>query len=251
MYKNQLTQSSFPIAWKWDKTKSVQIPFKGYEAGQKTSTISGLSRLYYDRAKPLNLNVPFYNTYVDSIQVTKPVAYLIPKGWWKVLNILKSNGVAMQLLKKDTSIEVEVYHIDKYTASPRAFEGHHLNNGVQVSSSIKKISFRKGDYYIPMNQAANRFLMETLEPQGEDSYFAWNFFDPILQQKEGFSDYVFEETAAQFLKDNPEVKTKLDQRRSTDSAFAKSGAAQLNFIFQASPYFEPAYLQYPVYRLLK
>jgi len=36
------------------------------------------------------------------------------------------------------------------------------------------------------------------EPQGEDSYFAWNFFDPILGQKEGCSDYAFEDIAAEF-----------------------------------------------------
>ena len=57
------------------------------------------------------------------------------------------------------------------------------------------MNFRKGDYYIPLNQRANRFLVEVLEPQGDDSYFAWNYFDGILSRKEGYSPYVFEETA--------------------------------------------------------
>jgi hypothetical protein len=35
-----------------------------------------------------------------------------------------------------------------------------------------------------MNQEANRFIMEVLEPQAPDSYFTWNFFDGILGQKE-------------------------------------------------------------------
>ena len=51
-----------------------------------------------------------------------------------------------------------------------------------------------------MNQVANRFLIETLEPQAEDSYFAWNFFDGILGQKEGYSAYAFEDIAADYLK---------------------------------------------------
>ena len=42
---------------------------------------------------------------------------------------------------------------------------HHLNTDVKVSVTEQPISFRKGDWYIPMNQAANRFLIETLEPQ--------------------------------------------------------------------------------------
>ena len=251
VFKQQQWQTSFPISWKWEKTKSVMIPFKGYEAAYKQSEISGQQRLYYNREKPLNIKVPFYNTFLDSLNVTKPTAYIIPQGWWKVLDLLKLNGVKMEPLKKDTIIEVEAYRIEKYTSSNRPFEGHHLNSGVQVSSTLKKVGFRKGDYFIPMNQMANRFLTETLEPQGEDSYFAWNFFDAILGQKEGFSDYVFEETATEYLNSNPNVKKNLDQRRATDSAFARSGAAQLNYIFQSSPYYEPAHLQYPVYRLLK
>ena len=54
----------------------------------------------------------------------------------------------------------------------------------------------------------------------------------------------------EYLKKNPEAKAKLEQRRLTDTAFAKSGSAQLNFVFQNSPYFEPVNLRYPVYRYL-
>ena len=147
-------------------------------------------------------------------------------------------------------MEVEAYKIESYQPGSRPFEGHHLNTSVKVSKQVKTVSFRKGDYFIPLNQAGNRFLIETLEPQAEDSYFAWNFFDPILGQKEGYSDYHFEDIASDFLKNNPEVREKLEQRKSTDSSFAKSGRAQLSFVFQNSPYFETAYLQYPVYRLI-
>src|SRR5436305_10037441 len=99
---------------------------------------------------------------------------------------------------------------------------HHLNSDVKVSSSVQERKFRKGDYFIPLNQVGNRFLIETLEPQAEDSYFAWNFFDAILGQKEGVSDYVFEETALDYLKSHPDVKAKLAERKATDSSFAKS-----------------------------
>jgi hypothetical protein len=91
--------------------------------------------------------------------------------------------------------------------------------------------------------------VETLEPEAEDSYFTWNFFDAILQQKEYFSDYVFEETAAAYLQQHPEVKQELEARRSSDSSFAKSAAAQLDFVYRHSPYYEPAHLRYPVYRI--
>jgi hypothetical protein len=249
--KQELTQTSFPLAWKLDRSQSVEITYKGFQAVHKPSEVSGLPRLYYDRSKPFEIKVPFYNFYRDTLSVEKPKAYIIAQGWWKVIDRLKANNVQMRQLARDTSMEVEWYRIDGYQSSPRPYEGHHPNTGVKIAAANKIMTFRKGDWYVPMNQAANRFLMETLEPQGEDSYFAWNFFDPILGQKEGYSDYHFEDVAASYLRSNPELREKLDQRKATDSAFAKSAGAQLNFVFQNSPYFEPAYLQYPVYRVLK
>jgi hypothetical protein len=249
--KRQQTQTKFPIAWKLDRSKSKQITYKGFKGGYKPSEVSGLPRLFYDRSKPFETTIPFYNEYADTLSVDKPKAYIIPQGWWKVIERLQANNIEMRKLTKDTSIEVQWYRIESYQSGPRPFEGHHLNSNVKVSQNTKTIKFRKGDYYIPLTGVANRFLIETLEPQAEDSYFTWNFFDPILGQKEGYSDYHFEDVAADYLKNNPDVKTKLDQRRASDTSFAKNGGAQLNFVFQNSIYFEPAYLQYPVYRIIK
>ena len=155
----------------------------------------------------------------------------------------------MKPLSKDTVIEVEAYRIDDYKTSPRPYEMHHLNNEVKLSAKLMKIKFRKGDLYISLNQPGARFLVETLEPQGDDSYFAWNYFDGILGQKEGYSGYAFEDIAANYLKEHPEVKKLLDDKRATDTAFAKNGSAQLNFVYQNSPYYEPDHLKYPVYRI--
>ncbi|MFN2440917.1 MAG: hypothetical protein ABR503_17055, partial [Chitinophagaceae bacterium] len=195
--KQQLSKTSFPIGWKLDRTKFKEISYKGYEAGKKTSEVSGLPRLFYDRNKPFEKRVSFYNSYYDTLSVEKPLAYIIPQGWWKVIDRLKANMVYMRQLTRDTTVAVEAYRIENYQLSSRLFEGHRPNSNVRVSKSLKKITFQKGDYYIPLNQKANRFLIETLEPQAEDSYFVWNFFDAILGQKEGFSDYVFEETATE------------------------------------------------------
>jgi hypothetical protein len=147
-------------------------------------------------------------------------------------------------------IEVEVYKIADYKSSARQYEMHHLNTDVKTTASIQKIPFRKGDWYIPMNQEANRFLIETLEPTAEDSYFAWNFFDAILGQKEGYSGYAFEDIAADYLRTNKDLQLKMEQRRASDTAFAKDGRAQLNYVYQQSPWFEPVHMRYPVYRVL-
>ena len=97
-----------------------------------------------------------------------------------------------------------------------AWEGHYYHSGVELEKKILKRKFSKGDMVVLTNQKANRYLMETLEPTAPDSWFAWNFFEPVLMQKEYFSAYVFEDLAADFLKANPAVRAELDAKRAID-----------------------------------
>ena len=106
-----------------------------------------------------------------------------------------------------------------------------------------------GDYVFYTNQLGVKYLLETLEPEAVDSYFNWNFFDPILQQKEYFSSYVFEDLAKEFLDKNPKIKAELEQKKQNDKVFAENGAAQLDWVYRQSPYYEKVHLQYPVYRV--
>jgi hypothetical protein len=98
-----------------------------------------------------------------------------------------------------------------------------------------------------LGQPADRYLMEMLEPSGDDSFFAWNFFDGVLQQKEGYSDYRWEELAAQVLMKDTRLQQKLAEKKSKDPIFAADSGAILDFIYKNSPYYEKAFLQYPVY----
>jgi hypothetical protein len=246
---NFITQQQFPFGFTAERTKFTELTYKGYAAEQKPSNISGLTRLYYNHEKPFEVTMKFYNFFTPKTMIEKPTAYIIPQGWWKVIDLLKLNKIQMRALSRDTTIEVEVYTIEDYKSSPRPYEWHHINTDVKTNTTVQQIKFRKGDWYIPMNQTANHFLMQVLEPTGDDSYFTWNFFDPILAQKEGYSAYVFEEKAEAFLQQNPAVKEKLEQRRATDTAFAKNGRAQLQFVYQNSPYAEPGFMRYPVYRV--
>jgi hypothetical protein len=102
---------------------------------------------------------------------------------------------------------------------------------VKIETLAQRVSFRKGDWLIP--------------------YFSWNFFDPILVQKEGYSAYSFEDKAADYLRTDTILQRRLNERKSADPEFAKSGRAQLDFIYRNSPWAEPGFMRYPVYRITK
>lgn len=243
-------QKSFDLAWALDQSKVDTITFKGYQAAYKPSEVSGLPRLYYERNKPYTKTIKFFNTYKATVTIDKPVAYVIPQAWGKVIDLFKLNGVAMKRLTHDTTLNLQMYYIADYKTGTRPYEGHYIHTGVKLTPVDSKIKFYAGDYVVYANQPINRYIVETLEPQGVDSFFAWNFFDSVLGQKEYFSDYVFEDIAAALLKADPELRKKLDEEKAKDPKLAGSADAQLNFVYRNSPYFEKTYLRYPVGRLL-
>lgn len=246
-YKEQKT---LPLNWALDKSHFDNIPFKGYEAEHKTSEVTGHSRLFYDRTKPYTKSIPYYNSYKSSLEITKPFAYIIPQAYDNIIDRLIMNNVHIERLASDNTLEVQLYKIKDFTTVPNAYEGHFLHSQTKVESMMIRKAFRKGDYIIFCDQDAIRYLVETLEPEAPDSFFSWNFFDGILAQKEYFSDYVFEDLAAQFLKENPAVRAALEKKKSEDEAFRNSSSAILDWVYHHSPWYEPNHKVYPVARLL-
>lgn len=243
-------QKTFALNWELDQQHYDTITFKGYEAGRKASDISGLPRLYYDRSKPYTKTIKYYNTYKATVKADKPVAYVIPQAWGKVIDLFKLNKVAMSRLAHDTTLNLSFYHIADYKTSPRPYEGHYIHSGVNLIAENQRVKFYTGDYVVYTNQPINRYIVETLEPQGIDSFFTWNFFDSVLGQKEHYSDYVFEDIAAGYLKTQPDLQKQLEQEKAINPKLAASAGMQLEFVYHNSPWFEKTYLRYPVGRLL-
>jgi hypothetical protein len=245
------SQKTYALNWELDEHSYDTISFKGFTAGYKPSEVSGLPRLYYDRTKPFTKTIKYFNNYKVSAVADKPLAYIIPQAWGKIIELFKLNGVAMKRLTHDTTLTLQMYYIGDFKTSPRPYEGHYIHSNVQLKPTTMPVKFYQGDYVVYTNQAINRYIVETLEPQGVDSFFAWNFFDSVLGQKEHFSNYVFEDLAADILKKDPALKKKLDDAKATDPALAKSAAAQLEFVYHNTSAYEKTFMRYPVGRLME
>jgi hypothetical protein len=241
--------STYPLDWEIDTTKTSTLKFKGYEGTMQPSEVTGFDRLKYDRTKPFTKDVVYQNYFKPTTEVSIPKAYIIPQGWWQVLELLKLNKVEMRELQNDTTITVESYKIDTFETRKSPFEGHYQHYNTKVVSSTQELTFRKGDFYIETQQPAIRYLLETLEPQAPDSFFNWNFFDTILQQKEGFSPYVWEDQAKELLIKNEALKTGFDSKKAAEPDFANSWYAQLDWLHKQSENYEKSHLQYPVFRV--
>ncbi len=239
----------YPIQWALDATQHSNIDFKGFEAGYKPSGISGKPRLYYDRSKKFSKPIEYYDTYVPTKSVKIPKYYVIPQSEYRVIDLLRLNDIKMQPLKKDSVINVESYRIGNFKTSANPYEGHYLHSETIVRKEKSLTRFSAGDILVPLDQDGMKFLLETLEPEALDSYFNWNFFDAILGQKEYYSPYVFEDTATELLKNDKALKTAFELEKAKDPKLAEDGAAQLDWVYKNSPYYEKSHRLYPIFRI--
>ncbi|GGW69481.1 hypothetical protein DFQ11_10533 [Winogradskyella epiphytica] len=240
---------SYPLSWTVDSTKTSTLNFKGYEGEMIPSNLTGSKRLKYDRTKPFTKEITYHNHFkpVDSVLI--PKAYIIPQGWHHIIKLLQLNNVEMAQLQNDTTLTVESYKIANYETRKTPYEGHYSHYNTSITSTEEKVTFKEGDVMISTDQKAVRYLLETLEPTAPDSFFNWNFFDTILQQKEGFSPYVWEDNAEELLKRNPKLQIEYNIMVSYDEDFANNWYTQLDWLHKKSKHYESAHLQYPIYRL--
>lgn len=243
-----INNKTYPITFKIDKENTSKINFKGYEGTYIPSKVTTGKRLFYDKSKPYNKTISYYNNFKIIKEINIPKAYILQKGWHRITQRLIDNKIKFTPFKNDTTLIVETQHINSFNTKKAAYEGHYLHHNTTVKTTTKTIHFKKGDIYIPTKQNGIRYIIETLEAEATDSFFNWNFFDTILQQKEGFSAYVFEDVATQFLKDNPIIKKEFDHKIKTDKKFAKNTHAQLNFIYKKTPHYEKSHMKLPIYK---
>ena len=244
-----LKKKTYPIAFEIDLQKEPSIiQFRGYEGSIRDSKVTIGKRLKYDTSKPYLEPVNYYNEFRPTKETTIPKAYILRQGWRRVIERLNNNQISYTQFEKDTTLVVETIHVDNYKTRTSAYEGHYLHYNTSIKIDSIAVHFYKGDLYIPVNQKGARYLMETLEPEATDSFFNWNFFDTVLQQKEGYSGYVFEDVAEQILKENTFIKDAFEAKKAADKDFAKNPRAQLNFIYKRSLHYEKAHLLLPIYK---
>lgn len=245
--KEIANQELFHLAWELNDSLHESLVFKGYAAGFRKSEVTGLPVLFYDRNKPYTKEVPYFNRYNSVLSEKAPGYFIIGQAWHKVIEQLQSSGVVMHKINDQISnLNVTAKYLRKVEFSKSPYEGHFIHRTVKTDTVSMQILVSAGDYVIPMNQPLNAFIMQVLVPEAPDSYFRWNYFDPVLQQKEWFSDYVFDQTANEILMRKPVLKKQLEQYVK-ENKLEGNAWEQWLFIYRNSEYYETSHLRYPVY----
>lgn len=232
-----------------DTTQWEQLLFKGYKAGTYESQLTKQERFGYDRNQPYEKTIRYYSTFQPVKSLVKPSYYLLPSAWHEAVERLKLNGVEMSTVKNDTLIHVEASFFTRVSHPDRPYNGHYFHSEVEYENRTGRVQVFEGDYLIRVNQEKMAYIIECLEPGASDSFFRWNFFDSMLDRREYFSPWGFEENAARYLDEHPEFKAQWEAACKTDPQLINNHDEQMAYLYKHSEWAEACYLRYPVYRL--
>lgn len=133
-----------------------------------------------EAGEPKTYNL-FYNDLSEpTLSVTRPFGYVVPERLTEVHQCLKHHGIAVESLKEDLEVEVEIYRVDELNRAKRKYEGHQLVT-VEVTPRIEKRTLKAGTPIVRTGQPLGTLAAYLLEPQSEDGFCTWNFLDDDLE----------------------------------------------------------------------
>ncbi len=253
-----LPGTSFALSAEWSG-KTEPVPFRGYEYTTQHSEISGRDWVQYTHT-PVTMTVPLQVGYKPVNVITAPAAYLIPAQWKTVIDRLALHGVEIIRTTAPYTAEVDTYRCSGMTWQDSPFEGRHPTFNGEAHERPGKYgqctpvhalrTFPAGSALVRTAQRMGPVAMEWLEPAAPDSALQWGFFDSIFEQKEYGEPYVVERLAREMEAADPALKAEFEAKLASDSAFAASPAARLDFFYQRSEYGRANRVgDYPVARL--
>ena len=121
-------------------------------------------------------------------------------------------------------------------------------NFTEQEASMRR-TFPKGSAVVWLNQVPNKIILELLEPDSEDSFVSWGFFNAIFEDKEYAEAFILEEIAERMLKADRSIGLEFENLLNKSEEFRNDPAARLRFFYDRSAYRDERKDVYPIARL--
>jgi hypothetical protein len=142
------------------------------------------SKTFLRTGKVIKLDsVNYHAKFEVEVESTLPKGYVIPAIYTEVVENLRKHGVIVTQLSNNQKFNGEVFQVEKYERAQRKFEGHNMARA--TGSFVRSThSFKKGDYMVELTQPLGNLAFYFLEPESDDGYVTWNFFDEYFEKSD-------------------------------------------------------------------
>jgi hypothetical protein len=232
--------------WKTKEAAVGKLDFPTVASEQTESPATGakVSR-YLGRPGPV-VSIPVYGS-EPGMQLDVPKAYWVPATKAEVITKLKLHGIKVETIDAAKGVEVEMIRFEGFRNAGLS-EGRMMYAPTGLKKERRTEVFPRGSVRVPTDQPLGALATYLLEPEADDSFFAWGFFAEVLSRVEYMEPYAIAPMAERMLANDPLLKVEFDKPLADDEAFASSPLRRLQFFYERSPFYDQAYLLYPVGR---
>ncbi len=136
------------------------------------------------------VTVPYFADCVATEESQFPFAYIITNLDPDIIANMKAHGILIEKLTKDTDVQVEKFTFSEITAGRSLNQGH-FNTTYKGEFLTDTIAFKKGTLIVRTGQPLGNLIAYLFEPDTDDGYLYWNFFNKYLAPQWGRSYYAY------------------------------------------------------------
>ena len=127
------------------------------------------------------LRMPVYDRFTSTLDRLPPAAYVIAPQDTAVVSLLRLHGIRVERSDSAWVARGESYSIDSIITSPRSFQGHHE---VRLKGSWQRgmQALPPKSFIVSTAQPRGVLSVYLLEPESDDGFVTWNFFDQDLKK---------------------------------------------------------------------
>ncbi|MDD2962476.1 MAG: M14 family zinc carboxypeptidase [Bacteroidales bacterium] len=227
-------------------TDSLMVDFKGIEYHSEKSDLTGGEWFIYGH-NPQLFTLPMFNKPVVTQWVELPQAYIIPVEFSEVIDRLKLHGIEVQYLPSEATLDVATYRFTNVSFRRTSNEGRQMPS-YQTEPVKRTFVFAPGSAVVFTNQRSSRLIAHLLEPDAQDSFMSWGFFNAFFEQKEYSETYVMEKMARKMLRADTTLNQRFNKFMDENPTLRDNQWEQLNWFYRQTPYYDQRHNIYPVGR---
>jgi hypothetical protein len=151
------------------------------KTGDSSLTQPGVPRGERRTGRYRTIRMPVYDRFTSTLDRVPPAAYVIAPEDLAVVTLLRLHGVRVDKSDSAWTARGESFAIDSIIANPRPFQGHHeirLNGRWERGLQ----SLPAGSFIVSTAQPRGALIVYLLEPESDDGFATWNFFDAHIQK---------------------------------------------------------------------
>jgi zinc carboxypeptidase len=132
------------------------------------------------------IRMPVFDRFVAARKEARPAGYLIPARLQEIVELLRRQGILVDVLTASWRTPVEVFTVESLSVAP-LFEGHRTVAAEgRWTSAPRDTVATAGWYLVRTDQPLGTLAAYLLEPASEDGVVTWNLLDRELQVRAAY-----------------------------------------------------------------